>query len=362
MAHEIETFADGSAAFVSARLDAWHRLGTVLPSTFTAEEAMATAHLGGWDVRKRETAAIEPDPAVTALDDLTVGDTAVVRMTSEGVTVLGRALNVPGCYGTVRTHPKTKDAEVLGYVGSQWNPVQNEELADFLNVLTGESGARFETAGSLRDGRHVFITMKMPEAMTIGDGTDDLDLYIAAMNAHDGTASMRAIVSPIRIVCANTQVAALRNARSTWSIRHTSGVASRVAEARESLRLTWKFLEAFQGEAEKMLQTSMRDVDFTNKLRRLFPLPDDAGKRAKDNHDALISQIRHLYSEADTNANIRGSRWAGYQAVTEYLDHFAPVQGADDATALTTRAERVLIQSSVRKLKTAAFDAFALAS
>ncbi|GAA0976037.1 DUF932 domain-containing protein [Nocardiopsis tropica] len=334
MAHELEQFSDGSTAFVSARLDAWHRLGTVLPSTFTAEEAMTTAHLGGWNVRK--------SPLTTTVDE--------------------RTLTVPGAYATVRTHPKTGEPDVLGYVGEQWQPVQNEELADFLNVLSDESGAHFETAGSLKEGRHVFITMKMPEAMTIGDGTDDLDLYIAAMNAHDGTASMRAVVSPVRIVCANTQAAALRQARSTFTIRHTSGVTSKVAEAREALRLTWKYLEAFQLEAEKMLQTSMRDVDFTNKIRRLFPIDADAGKRAKENNDAVISQLRYLYSEADTNANIRGSRWAGYQSVVEYLDHFAPVQGADDETARAIRAERVLIQSSVTKLKRAAFDAFVLAS
>ena len=37
MAHEIETFDDGTAAFVTARQDAWHRLGTAsAPSPATA--------------------------------------------------------------------------------------------------------------------------------------------------------------------------------------------------------------------------------------------------------------------------------------------------------------------------------------
>ena len=50
MAHEIETFDDGTAAFVTARHDAWHRLGIVTRDCLTAEQVMTTARLGGWNV------------------------------------------------------------------------------------------------------------------------------------------------------------------------------------------------------------------------------------------------------------------------------------------------------------------------
>ena len=50
MAHEIETFDDGTAAFVTARTDAWHRLGVTTRDCLTAEQVMTTARLGGWNV------------------------------------------------------------------------------------------------------------------------------------------------------------------------------------------------------------------------------------------------------------------------------------------------------------------------
>jgi hypothetical protein len=34
-----------------------------------------------------------------------------------------------------------------------------------------------------------------------------------------------------------------------------------------------------------------------------------------------------LFLAPDTNAAIRGTHWAGYQAITEHLDHAAPVHG-----------------------------------
>jgi hypothetical protein len=42
--------------------------------------------------------------------------------------------------------------------------------------------------------------------------------------------------------------------------------------------------------------------------------------------------LTRLFLAADTNAAICGTRWAGYQTITEHLDHAAPAHGktADD--------------------------------
>src|SRR5919206_826472 len=158
MAHELETYADGSVGFVSAREHAWHRLGTVLPGTFDAAAAMSHAKLGGWQVRKEHLQA--------------------VAMTSDGVSTL----QVPGKYATVRTNPVTGAPEVLGVVGESYTPIQNEEHCDLLDTLVDESGAHFETAGSLRGGRQVFLSMKLPETRTVG-GVDPISTYLAALNS-----------------------------------------------------------------------------------------------------------------------------------------------------------------------------------
>ena len=140
MSHQIETHANTAAALF-ARVDPWHRLGTTLEGeAFTAEQAMTLGHLGGWDVRKVPLSASE--------------------ITADGVT----QMDVPG-FATVRTNPFTRTPEALGVVGSAYHPLQNEEHADFLNRLADESGAIFDTAGSLRGGRQVFVTMRLPESL-----------------------------------------------------------------------------------------------------------------------------------------------------------------------------------------------------
>lgn len=334
MAHQIEQFADGTAGFVSAREHAWHRLGTVVPQDFTAAEAMQHAFLGGWNVRK--------SPLTTSV------------LSPEGVTTV----EVPDQFATVRTNPKTGAPEVLGVVGNGYKPIQNEEHADLLNTLVDESGAHFETAGSLRGGRSVFLTMKVPGSLMVG-GRDAVDLYLVALNSHDGSSAFRLLVSPVRVVCANTQAAAIREARSSYAIRHTSGAAGYVAQARDALGLTFRFAEAFQAKADAMIGESITRTEFDGLIGAVWSsdAADSGSKRARTIQADRSRELRRLMWTADTNDNIRGTRWAAYQSVTEYLDHTAPVSKSIGRSAAdAARAERALTSSTIESVKVRAFD------
>jgi phage/plasmid-like protein (TIGR03299 family) len=324
MAHELETLANGQTAFVSARLSAWHRLGTVTDDCMTAEDVMAKAFLGGWKVRKIDLQGVETTP--------------------DGVSII----ECPDRRMTVRTNIFTGATEYLGIVGTDYATVQNEEAAEVLNRLVDESGAHFETAGSLRGGRMVFITMKLPTAMRIA-GVDDVELYLCATTSHDGTSALRVDASPIRVVCANTQRAAIANSKGSYTFRHTSNVHQQIAQAREAMGLMWRYLDGFQTEAEKMLAETLSMGEFEKVIAQLWPLADDASAQTRNNHKKRASTLRYLIRDADTQAAIKGTRWAGFQAITEYIDHYAP---AKDAMVRANRA----VTGPVAELKTRAFE------
>lgn len=334
MSHELETFANGETAFVSAREDAWHRLGTVLDHTFTAEEALQHAHLAGWDVRK----------------------VALRTQVMKGSKGKFTSLDVPNSYATIRTNPVTGEPEVLGTVGGQYTPIQNEDHCELLNTLVDQSGAHFETAGSLKGGKEVFVTMKMPETITIG-GIDETEINIAALNSHDGTSSFRFLVTPVRIVCANTQAAAIRSARSTFNVRHTANSRNVIAEAREALGLTFKFVDAFQTEAEKMIQQSMTEAAFFEIVNKIWVPSEKDSPRAKNVAAERTAALGQLFLESSTTREIRGTRYAAYNAFTEYVDHFAPVNlGKNAATEADARALRTLTSKGANDIKTEAFQ------
>jgi phage/plasmid-like protein (TIGR03299 family) len=342
MAHELDTTA-GQVSFANSRSDAWHRLGQSIGHTMSARDALDAAHLAGWNVRKMPIQV--PQQPVP-------GDHGLAAPAP---------LAVPDFFATVRTNPIHGGLDVLGVVGSKYEPVQNEASCDLLDALVEESGAHFETAGALRGGRETFVTMKLPNSMVFDgrDGSHDrTEFYLAALNSHDGSSAFRFLVTPVRIVCANTQSVAIGSAKSSFAIRHTAGARVSINEARSALKLTWRYIDAFEAEAAKLYAAPM-DTEQVRHFAYTLLQVDAAGTAATARHRReRASGIVALWTSSPTITPIAGTRWAAYNAVTEYLDHIVPVRGARTAgDASVVRALRGISASgSAGSLKAHAFE------
>ncbi len=314
-------------AELTARAAAWDVLGTRLDGVTGSIDAMHEADLAGWNVRKAPL-------TFASLTDgkQTVGD-------------------VPDRFATIRNNPATGGVDYLGVVGSHYTPIQNEAHAELLDAVVDVADAKWEAAGASAGGKRVFMTMRLPDTVQIG-GKDAVDLYLVALNSHDGNSSFRFMVTPVRVTCTNMQAAALKKAAATFSIRHTANAGREIQEAREALGLTYKYVEAFEAEAEAMLAKRYTNKQFDAYAAQLFNIVDEgkASKRAIDNRDGLVS----LYRDSETLTGIRGTRWGAYQAVTEYVDHVAPAGLSPKIDQRYARAQRSF-DGKGEKLKRAAF-------
>lgn len=331
MSHDLET-VNGTTFFADSRDDAWHQLGQKVGRNMTAEEVMEFAHLGGWNVRK-----------VPMTIPAEVGDNGVFG-----------ELEVPDQFAVVRTNPLTGGRDYLGVVGSVYDPIQNEANAEFLQLLADEFGAPFETAGSLANGRDVFITMKLPHTMEIAgnDGfVDKTEYYLAALNNHTGQSAFRVILSPVRIVCRNTQQMALRAAKTSWKIRHTENATARVEEARQSLSITWKSIDVIDQEFRRLSEipvTVKEATVFAEQLVELDTVDPDGGAATRRRNAS--GQIVNLFQNSPTITPVGGTRYALYNAVSEYVDWYQGVRGVGpDATDAQKQDARAL--RSIRELE-----------
>ena len=186
---------------------------------------------------------------------------------------------------TVRTNPVTGATDYLGVVGRDYTPVQNEACAELLDLLIDASGAHFETAGSLRGGRRVFVTLKLPDGMSIA-GVDDLDLYLALSTSHDGSTALRVDATPVRVVCANTQRLALQRSVGHYTFRHTSSIKAKIAQARQAIGITYAYADAFAAEAERMLDTSPGPRPVPGRVRADLAHPTRRRDRPDQEHHA----------------------------------------------------------------------------
>lgn len=302
----------------AAHLTAIEKLGTRLDQTFTAETAMEQGKLGGWNVRKR--------PLLT-------------------VTETGEQLVVPGKESIVRDHPGTGRVDVLGVAGVGYTPIQNEEHAALLNALVDESGANFELAGSIDGGRKVFISMKLPGHINIG-GVDPINNSILAINSHDGSMAFTLMAAPVRYACGNVLNIPYKGMSNMIRIRHTSGAQKNlVVQARQALDLTFNYLDGFQEQAEQLINTTMRQSQFEEIITREFGAEEGAAAATVTRSNRKIEEMSELFSDAFTQDGIRETAWAGFNALTEWADHYAPTRGDDRENA---RAEKAILHPNFK--------------
>lgn len=313
---------NGIASFVTSnREDAWHRLGqTVDKPDLTALEVLTEAHLANWNVRKLPMTATDPDTGLV-------------------IPATGRA-------AVVRTNPITGQPQFISDMSARYGIIQNEDHVATLDALIDESGAFFQTAGALYDdGRQVFVTMRLPGDVKVG-GVDRVDHYIAAVNSHDGSMPFSIMVTPVRIVCANTLNFALGNHLRMFKVRHTSNaLKGAVGAAREALDLTFDYVQAFQDEAEALINETMTQKQFEELIVANYGAPEDAPKAVQTRADERIGEMTHLFADAQTQEGIRDTKWAAVNALAEWWDHFAPVKG-DDPDA--QRARKALLDTSFK--------------
>lgn len=314
-----------------SRLTPWRQVGKSVAGSRNAHEALAVAGLAGWNIRKLQQSASE----VTGRGAISIANPEQVML--------------------VRDDPWTGTARYLSTVGRTYGIKQNEESADVIDALVAESGAAgLAEAGQLDDGRRTFVTMRLPQTMRVA-GVDPIELHLVVFTSHDGSTAWRVMLVPYRIWCANQLPVAIKDKVRSVSIRHTSKSAINVAEIRSKLGLMYEYADAFEQQAARMLNTEMAADEFGELVATVWPVDEKtATSRTLSNARRRHGQLTRLWTSAETQAPIRGTRWAAFQAVTEYLDHYSP------AKTSRVRANRVLTSEDLAKKKQTAYDLLAL--
>lgn len=317
MAHELE-LVNGTHSYVG-REPGWHSLGTVIED-LSYDDAMAAAHLSGWDI------ATAPLTAFLGNEE-----------TGKGIMVPSN-----GKYLVYRKHPETGDPDFLGVAGEDYTPHQNEDafgVAPFLEDM----GWTVETAGSIRDGRQVFMSLRPQDGKRIviegTDGeTDDIDAFILLSTSHDGSLATQASATAVRVVCANTLDYSLSGkVKRAYKVRHTSKSAERLAQAQQAFLTAQGYFTALADEAQRLARVEVTNAEFSRIVASLYSQPDEEKKAAHTRWENKVDLIGDLFSgggEDFRNENIRGTAWGAQQALIEHIDWYRTGRGDDKETTL----------------------------
>ena len=263
----------------------WHGLGTMVAEAPNSKDALRLAGLN-WKVLQ--------EPVYTENEELIQGYKANVRDT---------------------------DRKVLGVVTDRYKVIQNEEAFAFTDTLLGE-GVRYETAGSLQEGRRVWMLARMPREFIIGG--ERISPYMVFSNTHDGSGAVKTALTPIRVVCNNTLNLALRTAKRSWSMIHTGDISGKIEEAKNTLLLADEYMTALGQEFENLRKINLSEKQVLDYIKILLPMEENYSLLQKRGVEKLRADMKMRYFDAPDLKDVGNNGYRFVNAVSDFATHSTP--------------------------------------
>ena len=263
----------------------WHGLGTMVAEAPNSKDALRLAGLN-WKVLQ--------EPVYTENEELIQGYKANVRDT---------------------------DRKVLGVVTDRYKVIQNEEAFAFTDTLLGE-GVRYETAGSLQEGRRVWMLARLPREFIIGG--ERISPYMVFSNTHDGSGAVKTALTPIRVVCNNTLNLALRTAKRSWSMIHTGDISGKIEEAKNTLLLEDEYMTALGQEFENLRKIKLSEKQVLDYIKILLPMEENYSLLQKRGVEKLRADMKMRYFDAPDLKDVGNNGYRFVNAVSDFATHSTP--------------------------------------
>lgn len=265
----------------------WHGLGTKVMEAPTSKAALTLAGLD-WKVIQR--------PIVT----------------KDGIPIPGFKANL-----------RETDKKVLGVVTDRYKVVQNPDAFSFTDRLLGE-GVTYETAGSLQEGRRTWLLARLPQRYIISG--DEITPYLVFMNSHDGTGSIKAAMTPIRVVCQNTLNLALDNAKRYWATNHTGDIHGKMEDARYTLLYADQYMAQLGKAIDSLNRIRLSDRQVCEYIDALFPLIDNPTELQRKNLMQMKQEVKTRYFDAPDLQHVGKNAYRFVNAVSDFATHSKPLR------------------------------------
>jgi len=286
MAHELEV-VNGKANMIYVGSAPWHQLGTQVASTITSAEAIKAAGLD-WNV---------------GLKDLFTGDSEKV---------------------THRATYRQDNGKILGVVGPEYHALQNSKAFSFFDPFLESKEATIETAGSLKEGRRVWVLAKLNRDPMKIVGDDIVEKYILLSNSHDGTLAVRVGFTPVRVVCQNTMSLAHNDHRSQLiRLSHTKNIVGNLEAIREVMDTANAKFEATAEQYRMLATKQINQKDLEKYVKLTFAAKLEETEEVEERKSRVLEPITRLFETGRGNQmpGVAGTYWAAYNAVTEFIQY-----------------------------------------
>lgn len=340
--HQIARDFGANGGFSAKYYGGWHELGTVIKDPNVTALQLLQAAGGDYPIFSAP---------ISSRIDMPVGPSSPITMPVDVVDPLGR-VNI------MFYHPTTGIPGILGQASKDYPLWSNRDIfLGYADQIIDDAAPTASTCVVMYGGRQTVMSFELPESIAVGGFTDEAErprIWVVVSTSYDQSIPTTTHLTTIRPVCANTLRAGKAQQFAKYVVRKTKNADLKVQMAREALKLVPKFTEAAKAEWDDLLAVHVTDAKFEEIVKDLFGPGEDANKIAETLWEQKWEKLDHLWSKADTQANVRNTAYGMVNVVTEYADHLTKVKAGSGMTDGAVRLWRsVTGEKSVTRPKIA---------
>lgn len=207
---------------------------------------------------------------------------------------------------------------ILGVHGEGYHPLQNSQMMEILDRISGKMGLPLHKGGFFGQGEKVYIQLKTQD---LNLGTDKVKGYLTCVNSFDGSTSLAFGHSNLTISCQNTFFANYREMSN--KVRHTQKMIERIdiicMQIEDVLRAEQKIFESINRMSEVRIDPKVKEMV----LSRMLDLQKE--ERLAD-LSTLSTRKKNILSDLEVNINGEiadkgGNLWGLFSGITKYTTH-----------------------------------------
>ncbi len=208
--------------------------------------------------------------------------------------------------------------DILGVHGEGYHPLQNSEMMEILDRISGKMGLPLHKGGYFGKGEKVYIQLKTQD-LTLG--RDQVKGYLTCVNSFDGSTSLAFGHSNLTISCQNTFFANYREMAN--KVRHTQKMHERIdiicMQIEDVLRAEQSIFRNITRMTEVKIDQKVRDMV----LSKILNLEKE--ERLAD-LSTLSTRKKNILSDLEVNIagevqDKGGNLWGLFSGITKYTTH-----------------------------------------
>lgn len=325
--------ANGKGSFSARYYGGWHDLGTVIKDDKATALDLLVAAGGDYGIFRSPVAAIVDVP-------IAPGSGIMVKKTLE---------DPYGLQNICRWHPNTGEPQILGQASRDYPLWTNRDIfLGYADLIIDAAEPTASTCAVMRQGRQCVMSFELPKGINVGGIADEnVRVWIVVLTSYDKSTPTITYLTTIRPVCANTVRAGRAQKFATYMVRKTKNADLKVAMAREALALVPDFTAAAAEEWDELLKVDVSNKKFEAIVTGLWGPGEEPRPSAQASWDVKFAKLMELFTQADTQANVRNTGYGAVQAITEFADWESKIKIPSDMTETGARLWRSITDSMI---------------